>query len=56
MNKIKGYFDLIRPFTLLAPIIVSICIIAASFIYNGNQKISSYLLMQEIWIATWFFL
>jgi 4-hydroxybenzoate polyprenyltransferase len=33
-QKIKGYFDLIRPFTILAPIIVSTCIIIASFFYN----------------------
>lgn len=33
-QKVKGYIDLIRPFTLLAPIIVSTCIIFASFFYN----------------------
>jgi len=33
-NRVKGFIDLIRPFTLLAPIIVSICIIFASFFYN----------------------
>ncbi len=33
---IIGYFDLIRPFTLLAPIIVSACIMIASFFYNGR--------------------
>jgi len=30
----KGYIDLIRPFTLLAPIIVSLCIMFASFVYS----------------------
>ena len=35
-QHIKGYIDLIRPFTLLAPIIVSICIMIASFVYNGK--------------------
>jgi geranylgeranylglycerol-phosphate geranylgeranyltransferase len=35
-QKIKGYFDLIRPFTLLAPIIVSSSIMIASFFYNGR--------------------
>ena len=35
-KRIKGYFDLIRPFTLLAPIIVSSCIMIASFFYNGR--------------------
>jgi homogentisate phytyltransferase/homogentisate geranylgeranyltransferase len=33
LSKIRGYIDLIRPFTLLAPIIVSICIMIASFVY-----------------------
>lgn len=35
-QRIKGYIDLIRPFTLLAPIIVSICIMIASFFYTGR--------------------
>ena len=35
-RRISGYIDLIRPFTLLAPIIVSICIMMASFFYNGG--------------------
>ena len=34
-KKVCGYIDLIRPFTLLAPLIVSICIMIASFFYNG---------------------
>jgi len=34
MRNMKGLVDLIRPFTLLAPIIVSLCIMAASFFYN----------------------
>jgi 4-hydroxybenzoate polyprenyltransferase len=33
-KRVRGFIDLIRPFTLLAPIIVSICIIFASFFYN----------------------
>jgi len=33
-KKIKGYFDLIRPFTLLAPIFVSCCIMVASYFQN----------------------
>lgn len=36
-NKMRGYFDLIRPFTLLAPIIVSSSIMIASFFYNGRS-------------------
>jgi geranylgeranylglycerol-phosphate geranylgeranyltransferase len=31
----KDYIDLIRPFTLLAPIIVSSCIMIASYFHNG---------------------
>lgn len=34
-KRIKGYIDLIRPFTLLAPIIVSCCIMIASFFQNN---------------------
>ena len=34
VDRIKAYFDLIRPFTLLAPIIVSSSIMIASFFYN----------------------
>lgn len=34
-QRTKGYIDLIRPFTLLAPIIVSLCIMMASYFYNG---------------------
>lgn len=30
----RGYVDLLRPFTLLAPFVVSMCIITASLIYN----------------------
>jgi len=36
-HRIRGYIDLIRPFTLLAPIIVSTCIMVASFFYNGGK-------------------
>jgi geranylgeranylglycerol-phosphate geranylgeranyltransferase len=34
-NLLKNYIDLIRPFTLLAPIIVSSCIMIASY-FNNN--------------------
>ena len=38
----KNYIDLIRPFTLLAPIIVSSCIMIASYFNNGiNGDLSS---------------
>jgi geranylgeranylglycerol-phosphate geranylgeranyltransferase len=36
--RLKGFIDLIRPFTLLAPIIVSICIMVASFFYNHTTN------------------
>ena len=32
---IRGYVDLLRPFTLLAPFFVSMCIVTASMIYNN---------------------
>jgi len=34
--RIRGYIDLIRPFTLLAPIVVSMFIMFASLIFNGK--------------------
>lgn len=39
-KKIGGYFELLRPFTLLAPIIVSSSVMIASFIYSGKTDIS----------------
>jgi len=33
-RRVKGYIDLIRPFTLLAPLIVSTCIMLASYFSN----------------------
>ena len=35
-RRIRGYIDLLRPFTLLAPIIVSSAIMVASLIYNRD--------------------
>ena len=35
-KRIRGYVDLVRPFTLLAPVIVSIFIMAASLAYSKN--------------------
>ena len=44
-NRVKGYIELIRPFTLLAPIIVSMCIMIASFFHSGKtDDISRFLL------------
>lgn len=46
-KHMKGYIDLIRPFTLLAPIIVSSCIMIASYFYNGIVGDFTY-----IWLTT----
>jgi len=35
-KKIRGYFDLLRPFTLLAPFFVSMFIMFASLVYNNK--------------------
>jgi len=35
-QHLKGYIGLIRPFTLLAPLIVSVCIMLASFFFHGQ--------------------
>jgi 4-hydroxybenzoate polyprenyltransferase len=40
-NKFKGYIDLLRPFTLLTPFIVSISIMIASFFYNKASGVFS---------------
>jgi len=41
INRVKGFISLIRPFTLLAPIIVSISIMISSFYYLGRYDIYS---------------
>ncbi|MFH1101940.1 MAG: UbiA family prenyltransferase [Methanobacteriota archaeon] len=38
-RNIKGYIDLLRPFTLLAPLCVSSCVMFASLIYNGKNDL-----------------
>ncbi len=38
--KFLGIFELLRPFTLLAPIIVSSCVMIASLIYSSETNIS----------------
>ena len=48
IKKFKVYIDLIRPFTLLAPIIVSSSIMIASFFYNKNSGNLEYFLFQTI--------
>jgi len=47
IQRFKGYIDLIRPFTLLAPIIVSTCIMIASFFYNKTAGD-----LFNVWITT----
>ena len=47
-EHIRGYIDLLRPFTLAAPIIVSMSIIVASLIYNWRYN---GLIIQSDW---WF--
>ena len=37
-KKIRGYIDLLRPFTLLAPFIVSMSIMVASLMYNYRYE------------------
>jgi len=48
MRKIKSLISLIRPFTLLAPIIVSVCIMLASFVYNQTVEDSSTVFLMSI--------
>jgi geranylgeranylglycerol-phosphate geranylgeranyltransferase len=44
-NRLKAYVELIRPFTLLAPIIVSTCIMIASYRYNNLTNDFTYLVI-----------
>lgn len=37
-NRLKAYFELVRPFTLLAPLMVSIFIMVASFFYSNQTE------------------
>jgi 4-hydroxybenzoate polyprenyltransferase len=39
MRKIRRYLILLRPFTLLAPLIVSISVMAASYVYTTTQAL-----------------
>jgi len=36
LSKIAGYVELLRPFTLLAPLVVSGCVMIASLVYSGT--------------------
>jgi len=46
-KKFLGYIGLIRPFTLLAPLIVSTCIMVASYVVNNNG-------FTGIWSSIWY--
>ena len=39
-NKLAGYVELLRPFTLLAPLIVSICVMIASLVYTKTTHLT----------------
>ena len=39
-SKIAGYIELLRPFTLLAPLVVSGCVMVASLVYSGTLHLS----------------
>ena len=47
-NRIMGYIKLIRPFTLLAPIIISLCIMIASLFYYGRADSISAIMLTKI--------
>ena len=39
-RTITRYIELLRPFTLLAPLIVSSCVMIASLVYSGTSDLS----------------
>jgi geranylgeranylglycerol-phosphate geranylgeranyltransferase len=51
-KHLKGYIDLLRPFTLLAPLIVSSCVMVASFVYTGRDNLSLTTIMTMIMSAS----
>jgi 4-hydroxybenzoate polyprenyltransferase len=51
-NKLHVYLELLRPFTLLAPIIVSSSVMIASLMYSGNIDIPSLSLLSIIATAS----
>jgi 4-hydroxybenzoate polyprenyltransferase len=40
-SKIAGYVELLRPFTLLAPLVVSGCVMIASLVYSGTLHLTA---------------
>jgi geranylgeranylglycerol-phosphate geranylgeranyltransferase len=53
-QQARGALDLFRPFTLLAPFIVSMAIMVASLIYNYNNPVNNHVLKEipEYWWIT----
>jgi geranylgeranylglycerol-phosphate geranylgeranyltransferase len=47
-HKITGYVELLRPFTLLAPLIVSCCVMIASLFYCKTTELSSVVFLGTI--------
>jgi geranylgeranylglycerol-phosphate geranylgeranyltransferase len=52
IHKIGVYLELIRPFTLLAPLIVSSCVMIASFMNSGTTNLSFISLLWTILFAS----
>jgi geranylgeranylglycerol-phosphate geranylgeranyltransferase len=43
--KLAGYIELLRPFTLLAPLIVSLCVMIASLVYTKTASLNVFALL-----------
>jgi 4-hydroxybenzoate polyprenyltransferase len=48
MHKITGYIELLRPFTLLAPLIVSCCVMIASLFYCNTTDLTAFVFLRTI--------
>jgi 4-hydroxybenzoate polyprenyltransferase len=48
-DHVRGYIDLLRPFTLMAPFIVSMAIISASLVYNA--RFSGLVIPLDWWVT-----
>ncbi|MBN2600276.1 MAG: UbiA family prenyltransferase [Candidatus Thermoplasmatota archaeon] len=51
-TRIHLYIELLRPFTLLAPLIVSSCVMIASLIYTGTTGLSQHTILGTILSAS----
>jgi geranylgeranylglycerol-phosphate geranylgeranyltransferase len=47
-STLRGYVELLRPFTLLAPLIVSLCVMVASYTYSKILSLSALTLLSII--------